>query len=86
MNLHFTDKEKESFLKNKNYIIEKITSWRSQNEYHGKVSFIDVELTIAFKEDEPLTEEQLEYAENRLSGYTVDSIFRKELKKSLLKL
>lgn len=86
LKLYFTSQEMKDYLRLKNYIVETISSWQPLNEYHGKTSYIKVQLDITYLEGQRPTKSELEKEERYIRmNWGVENIFVQEIKTRFLK-
>lgn len=86
LDFNFSQDEIYSFLYQRGYSIEIIKTVRIEASYHNQFTSHKFSYTIAFKDEKFVFEKDKEYDYNDVVIMEFMTVFKNELKKSLLKL
>jgi hypothetical protein len=83
--LYFSEEGMTQFLLKRGYTIDTIQSWKIETEYHNQVTTVKMEVTIAFKKEQPKELLESHYYSIK-SAIGLEKVFQDEFYKALLSI
>ena len=85
--IYFSSSEIREILKNNNYVIKTIDSYRSENTYHNNITYVDTKIEIAYLKNNKPSKEILDQEECRIiEEWGINNVFQEFFNNKIKKL